>query len=103
MHVTFTALEGHSICCVNFLGISQLWVSQEVALISTRKESADAEQKLFLVFQRASEGDLLDFMHGQLEILDDTKGWALVTRVLSNIALALDSVHKRGIVHGLVL
>jgi len=55
---------------------------------------------VFPIFQRASEGDLLDFINRQMKTLDELQGWALVTEILSSIALGLAAVHRRGIIHG---
>ena len=86
---------------MEFLGISRLWVRQDWT-ISASIQSSDAEQKLFLVFQRASEGDLLDFVDRQLRILDEMKGWMLIASILCGIAGGLAAVHKRGVIHGSV-
>lgn len=87
---------------MEFLGISQLWVSQSWK-ISVSNETSDAEKKFFLAFRRASEGDFLIFVECQLRTLDEIKGWKLIISILTGIANGLASIHERGVIHGSVL
>jgi hypothetical protein len=84
---------------VTFLGLTTFLVDK-IGNISTCDEGDD-HRNLFLVFERASEGNLLDFEGKHLE---GCKGqldqWSFIVDSLGCIASGLHSVHERNIIHG---
>lgn len=86
--MTFTALGGFHFGCVKFLGVTSFPVND------------DSEKQLFLVFERASEGNLLDFLERRLEGITGAESWAVILEVLCTIAHGLANIHNYGIIHG---
>jgi serine/threonine protein kinase len=100
LDITVTALEGSPVNCVEFLGITRASVDR-AGRIAASSKTFDGEQRLFLVFQRATEGNLLTFMERRLDNLPATENsWFVVANVLGAIASGLALIHERGIVHG---
>jgi hypothetical protein len=99
LNITYTALQRQPATCVQFLGISQLRASSD-GRVFTSKQSPEVQRQLFLVFRRATEGDLLDFLHCHLKDVNEQSGWLLITSALSNIAAGLAVIHDEGVIHG---
>jgi hypothetical protein len=56
-------------------------------------------RKLFLVFERATRGDILKFLSEQLLGAEFVDGWDQVASALNSIACGIDSLHKHNVLH----
>jgi hypothetical protein len=97
--VTFTALRGFYLGSVKFLGVTSLWINGSGSL-ALPSQSSDGGKELLLVFERASEGTLLDFVERQLQGTTGEESWIVVLDTLSPIARGLANLHDHGIIHG---
>ncbi|TDL17276.1 hypothetical protein BD410DRAFT_794434 [Rickenella mellea] len=101
LDITFQALVGAGAGCVTFLGATAFAVDEMGKILANDKPPiSDVTKRIFFVFQRASEGTLLAFLHNEFETVSGINSWMLVVDSLSSIAGGLDQLHKRGIVHG---
>ena len=84
-----------------FYGITALQVDETgtINLASNGFKSSE-EEKLFLVSERASEGNLLDFMDQHLINVTREESWTIVIDALVSIASALNNLHNRQLTHG---
>lgn len=88
---------------MKFLGITTLQVDLSSKIHVTSRVSlagSRGKEKLFLVFERATEGNLLTFVERRFNDLTVAESWNLVVDVLSCVASGLAAVHDRGIAHG---
>ena len=97
--MTFTALGGFHFGCVKFLGVTSFPINDSGSIILS-PHASDSEKQLFLVFERASEGNLLDFLERRLDGITGAESWTIVLEVLCTIARGLASIHDHGIIHG---
>lgn len=97
--MTFTAVGGFSIHCVKLVGITSFLMNEHWS-ISSSTHSSDSEAALFLVVERASEGNLLDFVERKLEGASQAESWDFVLDTLCSIALGISNLHDHGIIHG---
>jgi hypothetical protein len=94
------ALAGSSVGCVGFMGVT--------ALFQSRLNDApsgicrDKDRRLLLVFERATEGSLLEYLDRALPGLSFTQAWDKIIGVISNVANGLNSLHKHNVIHRLV-
>jgi hypothetical protein len=56
-------------------------------------------RKLLLVFERATQGDVLKFLSEQLANSTFVGGWEEVKNALSSIANGINSLHEHGVLH----
>jgi hypothetical protein len=86
---------------VAFYGITSLQVDETgtINLASNGFKSSE-EEKLFLVFERASEGNLLDFVEQHLIDITREESWSIVIDALTSIASCLVELHGRQLTHG---
>jgi hypothetical protein len=56
-------------------------------------------RKLLLVFERATQGDVLKFLSGRLANSTFIGGWEEVTNAISSIANGINSLHRHGVLH----
>ena len=98
LDTTFTAIGGCSIGCVKFLGIT--FLIKEFESVALSSHLSNGEKELLLVFERASEGNLFDFMERKLDGAFETESWTVVLDTLSSIARGLANLHDHGIIHG---
>ena len=100
--MTFTALGGFSINCVNLLGITSFPIN-EFGSVALSSHLSNYEDEPFLVFERASEGSLPGFMEQELQGTTGTESWTVVLDTLSSTARGLANIHDHGIIHGYCL
>lgn len=84
-----------------FYGITTLQVDETgtINLASNGSKSSE-EGKLSLVFERASEGNLLDFVEKGFIDITREESWSIVIGALTSIASGLDGLHQRQLTHG---
>jgi serine/threonine protein kinase len=99
--MTFTAVAGFSINCVKLLGITSLPVNEHGRVLLP-SPSSDGEVELFLVIERASEGNLLDYLERRFEVATEAESWNIVIDILSSIARGVGNLHDHRIIHGYV-
>jgi hypothetical protein len=56
-------------------------------------------RKLLLVFERATQGDVLEFLSRQLANSTFVGGWNEIVNALSSIANGINSLHEHGVIH----
>jgi hypothetical protein len=56
-------------------------------------------QKILLVFERASQGTILQFLSKQLKDVAFVDSWEQVVIALSSIANGIMSLHEHGVLH----
>ena len=101
LDITFSALEGTITSSVAFHGITALHVDETGTIILASNEfKSSEEEKLFLVFERASEGNLLDFMEQHLKDVTREESWFIVIDTLISLAGNLNDLHQRQLTHG---
>ena len=101
--MTFTAVMGLSTNCVKFVGITSLPVDEYgKVLLPPQLSNNPPEEELFLIIERASEGNLLDFLERKLASADETRSWNITVDTLSSIATGVAHLHGSGIIHGCV-
>jgi hypothetical protein len=61
--------------------------------------SSNGEVGLFLVVERASEGNLLDFVERKLKGASQAESWDFVLDTLCSIAVGVSNLHDHGIIH----
>jgi len=91
------ALAGSSVGCVNFLGVTALSGSQNNAISS--EMSSNGDRRLLLVFEKATEGSLLDYLGRVLPELSFMQAWDKITGIISNVANGLNTLHRHNIIH----
>jgi hypothetical protein len=86
---------------VAFYGITALQVDETgtIHLASNGFKSSE-EEKLFLVFERASEGNLLDFVEQHFNNATREESWSIVIAALTSIASGLHGLDQRHLTHG---
>jgi hypothetical protein len=94
------ALAGSSVGCVEFMGVTALYKSRLNDAPSSI--GRDKDRRLLLVFERATEGSLLEYLDRTLPELSFTHTWDKIIGIISNVANGLNSLHKRNIIHRLV-
>jgi serine/threonine protein kinase len=57
------------------------------------------DRRLLLVFERATEGSLLEYLDRVLPGLSFMQAWDKITGIVSNVANGLNSLHKHNIIH----
>jgi hypothetical protein len=87
---------------VAFYGITSLQVDETgtINLASNGLKSSELEEDLFLVFERASEGNLLDFVEQHLIDATREESWSIVINAITSIATGLNELHRRQLTHG---
>ena len=98
LDATFTALVGSHTCCVTFLGLTICHVDEDGYFVD-KSTSGKAERQLMLVFERASEGNLEEFMEKQLGSFEENQRWPMIIDFLTSIANGLYVIHKHGVAH----
>jgi hypothetical protein len=102
LDVTYASLGGSAVGCVDFLGIALVYHwpkrmgSGKIPMLSPPEYG---DRKLFLVFERATQGTVLNFMSRQLKDLKFTECWSEVTPSLSSIANGINALHTHGVLH----
>ena len=68
--------------------------------LATNEFKSSEEGRLSLVFERASEGNLMDYV--QERFIDATReeSWSIVVDAIRTIAVELDDLHRRQVAHG---
>jgi len=85
---------------VDFYGITELQVD-EIGIIHLASNGfKSTEEKLFLVFERASEGNLLEFVEQHFINATREESWSIVIDALTCIASGLNDLDRRHLSHG---
>ena len=61
--------------------------------------SHKSDRRLLLVFERATEGSLLDYLDKVLPGLSFMQAWEKITGIVLSVATGINSLHKRNIIH----
>jgi serine/threonine protein kinase len=99
LDMTFTAIGGFHLGSVKFLGITFLPIN-ESGSVTLSSRASESENELFLVFERASEGTLLDFVEQKMRNTSGEESWIFILDNLSAIARGLANLHHHKIIHG---
>ena len=84
-----------------FYGITSLQVDETGTIsLASNGFKSNEEEKVFLVFERASEGNLLDFAEQHLKDATREESWSIVIDALRCIATSLVELHRRQLTHG---
>lgn len=84
-----------------FYGITSLQVDGTGTInLASKGFKSSEEADHFLVFERASEGNLLDFMEQHLKGVTRGESWFHVIAALRCIASSLNELHQRQLIHG---
>jgi serine/threonine protein kinase len=99
--MTFTAIAGLSVHCVKLVGITSLAVDGHGRVLLP-SQSPNSEVELFLIIERASEKNLLDFLERRLEGANEVESWNIIIDILCSIASGISILHDKRIIHGYV-
>ena len=84
-----------------FYGITALQVDETGRIhLAPNGFKSSEEEKLFLVFERASEGNLLDFVEQRFIDATREESWSIVIAALTSIASGLVDLDRRHVTHG---
>ena len=84
-----------------FYGITSLQVDETGTInLTSNGLKSNEEEKLFLVSERASEGNLLDFVERHLKDVTREESWSIVIDAIRCIASGLVELHRRQLTHG---
>ena len=61
--------------------------------------SSNGDRRLLLVFEKATEGSLLDYLGRVLPELSFMQAWDKITGIISNVANGLNTLHRHNIIH----
>ncbi len=64
-----------------------------------REQEHSKIRKLLLVFEQATQGDVLKFLSKHLANSTFIDGWEEVANALSSIANGINSLHEHGVLH----
>jgi serine/threonine protein kinase len=95
LNLTYLALAGNNVGCVKFLGVTTLSEIEHV----DHPIGQNGGQRLLLVFERATEGSLLEYLDRTLPKLSFLEAWDRIIAIVSNIANGLHSLHRHHIIH----
>lgn len=82
------------------MGVTALYTSR--LNDSPSRIHRNEDRRLLLVFERATEGSLLEYLDKALPGLSFTYTWDKVIGIISNVANGLYSLHRHNVVHRLV-
>ncbi len=102
LDATYASLGGTAVGCVKFLGLASIldWPDENNnGKEPSKLPSKSKTRKLLLVFERATQGDVLKFLSGQLTDSPFISGWDQVASALSSIASGINSLHEHGVLH----
>ncbi len=91
LNLTYLALSGNHVGCPEFMGVT--------TTPTLTHEGRTAERRMMLVFERVTEGSLLDYLVKKLPLLPFMEAWHLVVRMISSVANGLDTLHRHNVVH----
>ena len=83
-----------------FYGITALQVDETGTIQLASNGFKSSEEELFLVFERASEGNLLDFVEQHFINATREESWSIVIDALTSIASGLVELDRRHLTHG---
>ena len=86
-----SALLSTPVRCITFYGITKSPPDD------SRQDQNLPSDTLFLVFEWASQGSLLAYLRGPLR--GGPKDWEIILNFMEDVAVALEGVHKAGIIH----
>lgn len=103
LDATFTSLAGSAVCCVKFFGIAVLEDGTHSKTKSKEKFGPQSENqggpKIFLVFERATQGTLPAFLERHLRGVEFVECWDRTADALSSIAVGIKTLHQSHVLH----
>lgn len=96
---TYTSLGGKGTNCVKFFGIATFNRKGKMSIEHDPNSKFEANSKMYLVFERATQGTLLNFLSSHLQGLEFIECWSQVASSLLSIATGIDELHKHGVLH----
>lgn len=105
LDTTYASLGGGVVCCVKFLGIATFNLNSQdknkskMPIEHGHESKINADRKIYLVFEKASQGTLLRFLSSHLQGLDFIKCWDRLVDCLLSIATGINVLHKHGVLH----
>jgi serine/threonine protein kinase len=88
---------GNNVGCVGFMGVTALLPT---SLYDTETKVTHVnERRLLLVFERATEGSLFEYLGRSLPTMSFLQGWDTSIRFITDVANGLNSLHKHKIIH----
>ena len=83
------------------MGVTTLSGSQHNAIPPVVGHNID--RRLLLVFERATEGSLIEYLDRVLPGLSFMQAWDKIIGIVSNVANGLNSLHKHNVIHRQVM
>lgn len=105
LDITYAGLGGGVSCCVKFLGIatfnlnSQDKNKRKMPIEHGHEPTITADGRIYLVFEKATQGTLLRFLSSHFQGLDFIKCWDRLVDCLLSIATGINVLHKHGVLH----
>ncbi|KAL3460054.1 kinase-like domain-containing protein [Aspergillus heterothallicus] len=91
--ITFASLGGRAVGCVEFLGVATVHQG------SDKDDDLQPRKNFYLVFERATQGTIFDFLSRQFKDLTFIRTWYLLIDALTSIAGGISSLHKHRVLH----
>lgn len=95
LYLTYVSLGANPTGCVRFLGVARLSGTEKEA----KCHSSIQKDKLFLVFERATERSFLRFLEDKLETEPFFQSWYTIVDAIACVASGLDTLHKHNVLH----
>ena len=97
--MTYVSLGGQAVGCVRFLGAALLKHPGVPPPTDDHPIDLQNTRKTLLVFERATQGTVLDFLSEQYQNMSFIESWELTVSALSSIANGIMSLHEHGVIH----
>ncbi|KAL2861631.1 kinase-like domain-containing protein [Aspergillus pseudodeflectus] len=91
--ITFASLGGRAVGCVQFLGVATVHRGLD------KDDGSQTRDELFLVFEKATQGTIFDFLSRQLKDVTFVRSWYIVIDALTSIAGGISSLHTHRVLH----
>lgn len=93
LDAVFTALQGDPVRCIEFYGITRTPKSYH------DKEAASClrPDTIFLVFEWATKGSLIDYLSENLS--GEATDWDIILNYMEDLAAGIEGIHGQNIVH----
>lgn len=100
MSNSYAGLGGLPTGCVTFHGVVALQPVPTESFASTDQVTKVTHgSKLYLVYDRASEGTILPFLSRQFRTQPFLESWRTVIEALNTVANGLNDLHEHGVLH----
>jgi hypothetical protein len=91
--ITFASLGGRAVGCVQFLGVATVHRGLD------KDDGSQTRDELFLVFEKATQGTIFDFLSRQLKDVTFVRSWYILIDALTSIAGGISSLHTHRVLH----